>query len=137
MAALRGAKGVNAAGFGVSGAAAARSGEATRGVATGGAGVPGMGVWGAGVAGIKRPGVDGAVPVALVMGSLGPEFIEKSFETIGKVDLVGHDAWKKKFQKDGGILDGDESQGKIRKTSSRVKSQGKIRKSLKGTSRLS
>ena len=38
LAALRGAKGVNAAGFGVSGAAAACSGEAARGVATGGAG---------------------------------------------------------------------------------------------------
>ena len=98
LAALRGAKGVNAAGFGVSGAAAARSGEVARGVATGGAGVPGMGVWGTGVAGIKRPGVDGAVPAGT--GEEGPELIEKSFETLRKVDLVGHDAWKKKFQKD-------------------------------------
>ena len=145
LAALRGAKGVNAAGFGVSGAGrAARSGEAVRGVATGGAGVPGMGVWGAGVAGIKRPGVDGAVPIGTGDGEVwGQNFFENSFETITlvfqnppvipcedgyldplkaepqemfmasntysqgiwktrvrKVDLVGHDAWKKKFQKD-------------------------------------
>jgi len=42
-----------------------------------------MGVWGAGVAGIKRPGVDGAVPVSTGDGEVwGQNFFEKSFETI-------------------------------------------------------